>query len=289
MAPRHPARRQALRQIAERQTGTARSLCPGQALGFGLQQDGEESPVEPAVTRLADPDRTILESSQASSMPSKKLVPSYDLMVRVRQAFHSYGYDRLTMIDLASHCEFTRRALYFYFSSKEEAFRAVVAYFNTIAIRLGLEAGDHVRTAGGSAVDIVAEILNIRYGETRRNVSRSPHLIELNGEAFRRCHDLMVESALVFHKDLEVVIRSLAEGGLLVLKPDVSSSDLTQLLTDGARGVNQTLPPLAAEAFAPRYRAITQAILFGCAAAPTASGASTADSAGRPRKGVALT
>ena len=220
-------------------------------------------------------------------MPSKKLLPSHELMVRVRQAFHSYGYDRLTMIDLASHCEFTRRALYFYFSSKEEAFRAVVAYFNTIAIRQGLEAGYNVRKAGGSTVEIIAETLNIRYGETRRNVSRSPHLIELNGEALRRCHDLMVESALIFHNDLEAVIRSLIEGGLLDLKPDVSSSDLTQLLTDGARGVNQTLPPLAAEAFAPRYRAITKAILFGCAVAPTGSGTPRAEPAGRSRRGVA--
>ncbi|KQP74642.1 hypothetical protein ASF60_23245 [Methylobacterium sp. Leaf113] len=184
-------------------------------------------------------------------------------MVRVREAFHQRGYDALTMVDLAKHCEFTRRALYFYFSSKEEALRAIVGYFNEQAIRQGLHAGSAVRRDGGSALAILAETLNIRYGETRRRVSRSPHLAELNGEIFRRCHDLMVESALVFHRELEGFIRILEADGLLTLRSDVAPGDLARLLADGARGVNQTLPPLAADEFAPRYRAITQAILFG--------------------------
>lgn len=86
------------------------------------------------------------------------------------------------MVDLAKHCAFTRRALYFYFSNKKEALRALVAPFNAVSIRLGFKAGHAVRGAGGSAAEILAEILDIRYGESRRNVSRSPHLIELNGE-----------------------------------------------------------------------------------------------------------
>lgn len=171
------------------------------------------------------------------------------------------------MVELAKHCEFTRRALYFYFSSKEEALRAVVAYFNDIAIEQGLQAGEVVRQAGGSAIDILAETLDIRYGDTRRRVSRSPYLVELNGEIFRRCHDLMVESALVFHRELETYIRRLEADGILRLKLGVLPTELARLLADGARGVNQTLPPLAAEEFAPRYRAMTSAILFGSAVA----------------------
>jgi AcrR family transcriptional regulator len=198
-------------------------------------------------------------------MAGKKLVPSHDMMVRIQAAFYEFGYDTLSMVSLADACKFTRRALYHYFSNKEEAFRCTIQYFNDVSMADGLAAGSVVRERGGGALDILAEIINVRYGETRRGVSKSRHLIELNGEAFRRCHDIMVDVAIRFNADLAEVIRDLASDGMLYLRPGLSPAVLAQLLTDGARGVNQSRPPIKAEEFAFRYRQMTEAILFGCA------------------------
>ena len=119
-------------------------------------------------------------------MNSRKRFRGPDLLQRVNQAFLDHGYSALSMVVMAKACGFTQRALYYYFNNKEAAFRAIIEYRNEQAIELGLEAGKAVRSAGGSALDILTEILDVRYGETRRRVMRSPHTVELNAEAFKR-------------------------------------------------------------------------------------------------------
>lgn len=200
------------------------------------------------------------------------LEPSHDLMLRVLEAFLARGYEHLTMVQLAQDCQFTRRALYHYFSSKESAYRAVIRHFNVVAVAAGLDAGRAARRAGGSALDVLATTLDIRYGDTRRRLNRSPHIFDLNAEAFRRGRDIMIESAIAFHAELEALIRELADDGLIALRPGRTPAELAQLLTDAARGVNQTLPPIATEDYAGRYRQIVEAILFG-AAIPAAAAA----------------
>ncbi len=205
-------------------------------------------------------------------MPDKMIEPSHDLMLRVREAFLTHGYENLTMVQLADDCKFTRRALYHYFNSKESAYRAVIRHFNAVAVTAGLEAGQAARRAGGSALDVLATTLDTRYGDTRRRLNGSPHIFDLNAEAFRRCRDIMIESAIAFHAELEELIRELAADGLMALQPGRTPAELAQLLTDAARGVNQTLPPIATEDYAARYRQIVEAILFG-AAVPAAAAA----------------
>lgn len=195
------------------------------------------------------------------------IAPTHDLMLRVRSAFLARGYDGLTMVDLAQACGFTRRALYHYFNGKEAAYRAVIGHFNAVAVAQGLEAGAAMRRRGGGALDILAETLDVRYGDTRRSLNTSAHILELNAEAFRRCRDLMIESAVTFHEELESMIRELVADGLMSLKADLSAKSLAQLLTDGARGVNQSLPPIASDDYAGRYRQMVDAILFGSTAA----------------------
>jgi len=101
------------------------------------------------------------------------------------------GYGALTMRAIAKSCDFSTRALYFYFSSKEETFRAVVRFRNELALTTGFKAGRKRREAGGDALDILSDIINIRYGDTRRMANASPHLIELNAQVFTFCTDIL--------------------------------------------------------------------------------------------------
>ena len=198
-------------------------------------------------------------------MPKKMIQPGQDLLLRVNQAFLDYGYSELSMVGLAKACGFTQRALYYYFSNKEEAFRAAIQSRNDEAIRLGLEAGEAMRAKGGSALDIFTEIMNVRYGETRRMLNLSPHIIELNAEAFKRCRAQMIQVAISFQADLEKLIVDFNETGLLQMKDDVTPAQLAQALADGARGVNQALPPISSEDLPGRYRQMCKLILYGSA------------------------
>ncbi|WP_049974438.1 TetR/AcrR family transcriptional regulator [Azospirillum sp. B4] len=189
-------------------------------------------------------------------------------MKRVQQAFLTHGYSDLTMVDLAEACGFTRRALYHYFSSKEDAFKATMRHENAVLIQAGMEAGARVRQAGGSALDILTEIMDVRYGYTRRVLAKSPHIIDLNAEAFKRGREQMIEAALNFQALLVQLLLSLEQDGLLRLSPDFTPAQAAQALADGGRAVNQSLPPFPAEQLTARYRAMCQAVLYGCAPLP---------------------
>jgi len=91
-------------------------------------------------------------------MSKKMIKPGRDLLSRVNQAFLDYGYSGLTMVSMAKACGFTQRALYYYFSNKEEAFRAAIADRNDEVVAQSLEAGKATRADGGSALDIFARI-----------------------------------------------------------------------------------------------------------------------------------
>lgn len=204
---------------------------------------------------------------------SEKLHPGRDLMHRVRAAFLGYGYDGLSMVTLAKTCGFTRRSLYNYFSNKEEAFRAMIRFDGVEFVRNGMEAGAAVRRQGGSALDIVAETINVRYGTARRMLLESRHHLEINAEAFRRCRDIMIEAALDFQRELERLLVDLDREGLLRIKPGITAAEVSQMLADAGRAVNQALPPVqSSEEYEARYRAMCKAILYGCATEPERKG-----------------
>jgi len=198
-------------------------------------------------------------------MAKTMIKPGPDLLQRVSQAFLDYGYSGLSMVTMAKACGFTQRALYYYFSNKEDAFRAMIQYRNDEAVELARDAGKAIRTKGGSALDIIAEILDIRYGNTRRRVIPSPHTVELNAEAFKRCRDLMVQSAIAFQTDLKELIVDLQRSRMLKLNGRFTAAQIAQGLADGGRAVNQGLPPIAAEDLSGRYRQTCEMVLYGCA------------------------
>lgn len=192
--------------------------------------------------------------------------PSLEIQLRIRQAFLAHGFRELTMGGIAQACGFTRRNLYFYFSSKEEVFRSSIAFLNEDNAARALAAGRVLLEKGASATDVLSEILYVRYGVFRRELSLSPHAVELNTEAFRQCRDIMIESAASFTKAVTGVIGELARDGRLSLREEFTAAQIAQMLLDGARGTNQSLPPVAASALPRRYRMICQAILHGTTA-----------------------
>jgi AcrR family transcriptional regulator len=201
-------------------------------------------------------------------MPKKMIKPGPDLLTQVNRAFLDNGYSGLSMVRLAKVCGFTQRALYYYFSNKEEAFRAMIAFRQAESIKLGLEAGRTILAKGGNALDVLTRILDVRYGDTRRRVIRSPHTVELNAEAFKRCRDLMIKSAIAFQADLENVIADLQASRMLKLNHRFTPAQIAQALADGGRAVNQALPPIASEDYSARYRQICEMVLYGCAVMP---------------------
>jgi len=196
--------------------------------------------------------------------------PGPDLLQRVSKAFLDYGYSGLSMVTMAKACGFTQRALYYYFSNKEDAFRAMIQYRNAEAIELARVAGQAMRAKGGSALDIIAEILDIRYGDTRRRVIPSPHTVELNAEAFKRCRDLMIQSAIAFQEELKELIVDLQKNRMLKLSGRFTAAQIAQGLADGGRAVNQGLPPIAVDDLSGRYRQTCEMVLYGCATMPKA-------------------
>lgn len=208
-------------------------------------------------------------------MAEKMLTPGPQLMLKVRQAFLDYGYSGLSMVTLARACGFTRRSLYNYFNSKEDAFKTLIAFDNAGFIRNGMKAGEEARRKGGSALDIFTEIMDVRYGFTRRVLNLSPHIVELNAEAFKLCRDSMIQSAIDFQDELEKLLSDMQRAGMLRLTGTFSAKQVAQTLADGGRAVNQSLPPPSSDDLTRRYRQMCEAVLFGCAVPGAAAAVSS--------------
>lgn len=188
-----------------------------------------------------------------------------ELLSRLRSVFLQHGFAAVSMGQLAQAAGLSRRALYYHYNSTESAYRAMIRWMNDQSMLRGLEAGRMVREAGGTPVDIFSEILDVRFGETRRMVESSPHGVELNAVAFATCRDIAIDVAIRFQRDLADLVVSLVNQGAMRLRPSFSAADIAQTLAYGARGVNQALPPVPVETLARRYRQICEAVLFGSA------------------------
>jgi AcrR family transcriptional regulator len=188
------------------------------------------------------------------------------LLHSLRQAFFDFGYETPTMVDLAKACGVTRRTLYNHCVNKTDAFRAILRWRHGIEIAAGMDAGRHALAAGCSVLDAAVAIMDTRYGEARRDLGQSAHAVEINYAAFRYCREVMIASAVDFQTRLADWLAELAADGQLRLREGVTALELAQLLADGARGVNQSLPPLPAAGLPARYRRMFAAILHGCLA-----------------------
>jgi AcrR family transcriptional regulator len=193
------------------------------------------------------------------------LDPRDAVMKKVHLAFLAYGYEHITMIALAKAADMSRRSLYNYFANNEEAFRAAVRWGNARNITLGQMAAADAKATGASALEVLVAYTDARYGETRRELSASPHAVELNDQAFRRCRDIMIDAAVAGQDRLAEIILDLQESGLVRWREGYSAAQLAQHFSDAARGVNQTLPPRPSISLRERYREIFAALLGGVA------------------------
>jgi AcrR family transcriptional regulator len=191
------------------------------------------------------------------------MVTRAELVTRLEQAFLGHGYERLTMTALADAIGLTRRTLYNHFSRKEEAFRVLIESVNSAAVEAGIAAGRAALDAAQDPVDVFAVTLDTRYGHNRRRLATSPHAVEINDQAFRRCRDLMIVSAESFHGELAGLIAEMTALGLLRLRDGIAPRDLAQLLADGARGTHQSLPPVDPAGLHRRYVLMVRALLHG--------------------------
>ncbi len=197
-----------------------------------------------------------------------RLRPDPALLLRVETAFHELGYGAPSLADLAEACELPPDALDDYFDDKEEAFRAVVRYRNEVAMSTGLAAAREIKARGGNVVDMFGQIMNVRFGDLRRVVNVTRHLPELNVEAHKRGHDIIAAAAVAFQGEIAKLLVECQAAGLLRLRSYVTAERVAQALADGARGVNQHLPPIPPEALPARYREMCAFVLFGCADLP---------------------
>ena len=196
-------------------------------------------------------------------MTTKKLQPTAGKMLQVEKAFYDHGYGELSMRGLAKACDLSARALYYYFGNKEEAFRASCRFRNGMALNNCFVAARRRWGEGRDALDIVTEIIDIRYGDTRRMANVSLHLVELNAETFKRCNDIVTEFSILFESALAKFIVEIQDAGLLQLRADVAPEQIARALANGARGVNQSLPSAAPDALTALYREMCRFILYG--------------------------
>lgn len=186
-----------------------------------------------------------------------------NLAEKLRQAFLDFGYEHLTMLGLSKACGLTRRALYHHFSNKEEAFRFMLQYDTNTAMAAALKAGNDGLAEGRDVVDTLTAMMDARYAFNRRRLVGSPHAADINVHTIRLARDIMVNSAQLFQDRLAELLAEMDRRGLIRLRPTISFADLAQVLADGARGANQSLPPVHAEDLPQRYRIMIATLLFG--------------------------
>jgi AcrR family transcriptional regulator len=196
----------------------------------------------------------------------------------IRQAFLSQGYDNLTMGQLATACGLTRRALYHHFSSKEEAFRAQLAWRQMKEVDNTVAAASRVLAQGGRAIDAIVEAIDACYGQTERELRSFAKGAEYNGQVARCCADLVDEASREFQTRLGHLLHELEERGELGIRCNSDAAFVAELLTRAVLGISRATPQYPAEQLSLRYRHMCEAVLFGCASQPNSveSGAAAA-------------
>lgn len=187
------------------------------------------------------------------------------ILRQANEAFRAFGYTDLTMAKLAEVCGLSRRGLYHHYKNKEEVFRAGLRLNNVEDFYAGDVAAKAALARGANAVDVVADWLDARFGNTRRNIGAMTNGRDLNDAAFRLASDIMIEISYESNRKLTELVKDFVERGEIRLRPGMTAEKIGRMLGDGARGVNQARPPIPNSLIGQHYRDITEAILFGSA------------------------
>ena len=179
------------------------------------------------------------------------------------QAFRAFGYTTLTMAKLAEVCGLSRRGLYHHYKNKKEVFREALRLNNMEDFEAGDAAGKAALARGAGAVDVIAEWLDARFGNTRRTIGVIANGRDLNDAAFRLASDIMIEVSYESNRKLAELVDELVRRGDIRLRKEMTAEKIGRLLGDAARGVNQARPPVPNNLIGQHYRDIAEAILFG--------------------------
>lgn len=187
------------------------------------------------------------------------------ILQKARAIFLAQGYYAPTMTGISAACGLTRRALYHHFHSKEEILRTSLVLSNMEARDRADWTAQKAMARGANALEVVSGWLDSRFGNARRAVARNPGGEDLNRAVFSIANDIMIEVSHETNARLAALLDELCRRGTLTLKPGRSTTELAEVIGDGARGVNQQRPPIPAGEIAARYRRVTEAILYGWA------------------------
>jgi hypothetical protein len=132
------------------------------------------------------------------------------------------------------------------------------------SIARGLNAAREALASGTKPDRIIAKLFDVRYGDARRELSASPHAQDVNDTAFLLCRDIMIGQAEMLHERMADLLRDMQKRGVIAIKTPVTAKRLAKMLADGARGANQSLPPMPIKDLPSAYQDMARAILYGC-------------------------
>jgi AcrR family transcriptional regulator len=164
-------------------------------------------------------------------MPSRERI-----LDAAMEVFAQSGYRRASMDQVAEAAGLTRQAVYHYFKSKAELFRASVEALHESAREAEIEAGRAAEAAGRTLAEILAARVDARFRYIVECLEETSQPEELLSERQSQTRDLIqsfVEQNLKLHiATIERVCR--AQG--LRLKGGMSASDLARAIQIAVSG-----------------------------------------------------
>lgn len=153
------------------------------------------------------------------------------------EVFAQSGYRRASMDQVAEAAGLTRQAVYHYFKSKADLFRASVEALHEGAHDVAAEAGLAAEKAGASLADILAALIDARFRYLIECLEETSQPEELLSERQSQARDLIQsfqDQNLKFH---ESIIDRICRERNLKLRDRMSAGDLARAIQIAVRGV----------------------------------------------------
>ncbi|MGE0283234.1 MAG: TetR/AcrR family transcriptional regulator [Rhizobiaceae bacterium] len=165
------------------------------------------------------------------------------------RVFLSYGYQRVTMDDIAKTAEMSRPALYLLFKNKADIYRAI----GERMFEMSSQAVDRVLTGDGSLGEKLNVVVDQIMIEMMCQITDSPHGAELldlkNSLAADVVEGWHTRSASQFSKAIEAEAAKL---GVNLTARGLSADGLAELLMDGLEGMKHRVQGAEAQRVAAR-------------------------------------
>jgi AcrR family transcriptional regulator len=150
-----------------------------------------------------------------------------------KSVFLKYGYNRVTMSDLAEAAGMSRPALYLVFPKKEDVFRAVV---RQIVGEISAEVHERIGSIRSplEKLKFVCERWTVQTFDWSR---QSPEAKEIFESSQEFAQDAIADSMVLFERDLTTAIELLPKGSL---PRGISQKQAMHLLAGAIQGIKHT-------------------------------------------------